>query len=176
MPEPAMDHAGLSFADYPAAKRFYTAALKPLGMVFGREYTKEVTGDFDVGMYGARGRQVLFVISGGGKTSPILHFAFRAENRAAVDAFYAAAMVAGGRDNGPPGIREHYHVNYYAAFVLDPEGHNIEAVTHTPETARSAARKPARRSAAKLAKKTASRKPAKKSPAKRKPAKGKKKR
>ena len=59
--------------------------------------------------------------------------AIRADNRATVDAFYKAAIAAGGRDNGPPGIRPHYHPNYYGAFVLDPDGHNIEAVCHTPE-------------------------------------------
>jgi catechol 2,3-dioxygenase-like lactoylglutathione lyase family enzyme len=135
---PTMDHAGLSMADYAAAKRFYAAALAPLGMRLTLEFPKEKTGDFDVGMFGEPGQQVLFIISGGGRTSPALHFAFRAENRAVVDAFHAAAMAAGGRDNGPPGIRAHYHKDYYAAFVLDPDGHNIEAVCHQPVPDRKA--------------------------------------
>jgi catechol 2,3-dioxygenase-like lactoylglutathione lyase family enzyme len=70
--------------------------------------------------------------AGGAANSPTPHIAFRAASRAQVDAFYRAAMAAGGRDNGGPGIREHYHPNYYGAFVLDPDGHNIEAVCHDP--------------------------------------------
>ena len=166
MLEPVMDHAGLGFADYAAAKRFYNSALKPLGIELALEYPKSATGDFDVGMYGARGRQVLFVISGAGRTTPALHFAFRADSRAAVDAFYAAAMATGGRDNGPPGIRQHYHANYYAAFVLDPEGHNIEAVFHGAPATRKAPAKRAAKAAPK--KRQAAAKRRKPTPAKRK--------
>ena len=132
MARPAIDHLGLSVADYGAAKRFYSAALAPLGLELGREYPKSVTGDFDVGMFGPGG-QALFIVAGGGKATPPVHLAFSAPSRAAVDAFHAAAITAGGRDNGPPGIRKHYHANYYAAFVFDPDGNNIEAVTHVPE-------------------------------------------
>jgi catechol 2,3-dioxygenase-like lactoylglutathione lyase family enzyme len=132
MAETGIDHLGLSVADYDKSKRFYTAALAPLGLRLGREYPKSVTGDFDVGMFGPGG-QTLFVVAGGGKATPPVHLAFRANSRAAVDAFYAAAVAAGGKDNGPPGVREHYHANYYAAFVYDPDGNNIEAVTHKPE-------------------------------------------
>jgi catechol 2,3-dioxygenase-like lactoylglutathione lyase family enzyme len=127
-----IDHLGLSVADYGNAKRFYTAALAPLGLRLGREYRKAVTGDFDVGMFGPGGQSML-ILAGGGKATPPVHLAFRAPDRASVDAFYKAAMTAGGTDNGPPGIRSHYHANYYAAFVLDPDGNNIEAVTHAPE-------------------------------------------
>ena len=74
-----------------------------------------------------------FWISGGGALNKPVHVAIHARDRATVDAFYRAAIAAGGRDNGPPGIRAHYHPNYYGAFVLDPDGHNIEAVCHTPE-------------------------------------------
>jgi catechol 2,3-dioxygenase-like lactoylglutathione lyase family enzyme len=70
---------------------------------------------------------------GQGKPTDSVHVAFRADSRAMVDAFYEAAMAAGGNDNGPPGLRPHYHANYYGAFVLDPDGHNIEAVCHVPE-------------------------------------------
>jgi catechol 2,3-dioxygenase-like lactoylglutathione lyase family enzyme len=132
MARPTIDHMGLSVSDYGAAKRFYSAALKPIGLKLGREYPKSVTGDFDVGMFGPGG-QALLIVAGGGKATPPVHLAFTAADRAAVDAFYEAALAAGGRDNGPPGIRQHYHADYYAAFVLDPDGNNIEAVTHAPE-------------------------------------------
>jgi catechol 2,3-dioxygenase-like lactoylglutathione lyase family enzyme len=88
-----------------------------------------MTGDFDVGLFGAKGGGQSMFIVGGGKATPPVHLAFRAPDRAAVDAFYNAALAAGGRDNGPPGLREHYHANY-AAFVFDPDGNNIEAVCH----------------------------------------------
>ena len=83
--------------------------------------------------FSATSRPPFFWLARAGRTTPHLHIAFRAEERAQVDAFYAAAMAAGGRDNGGPGLRELYHPSYYAAFVLDPEGHNIEAVCHKPE-------------------------------------------
>ena len=73
-----------------------------------------------------------FWIGGGKPNVPPIHVAFRAASRAQVDAFYRAALAAGGRDNGAPGLRPHYHPNYYGAFVLDPDGHNIEAVCHEP--------------------------------------------
>jgi catechol 2,3-dioxygenase-like lactoylglutathione lyase family enzyme len=178
-----IDHTTLSVADYDKARAFYDAALKALGggvlMEFPMDDGAKVMG------VGASGKPFLWV-SGSGKASH-QHIALRAENRAQVDAFYAAAMAAGGTDNGPPGVRPHYHKNYYAAFVLDPEGHNIEVVTHTPVAAAkrgassrksgakraSAAKKPAKRAAAKparkVAKATATRKAASK-PATRRPA------
>ena len=73
-----------------------------------------------------------FWIGQGKPNDPPIHIAFRADSRAIVDAFYAAALAAGGRDNGPPGLRPRYHENYYGAFVRDPDGHNIEAVCHDP--------------------------------------------
>jgi len=129
---PAIDHFGLSVSDYAKAKAFYVPALVPVGLRLGREFPKAMTGDFDVGLFGAQGGgQSLFIIGGGGKATPPVHLAFRAPDRAAVDAFYNAALASGGLDNGPPGIREHYHANYYAAFVFDPDGNNIEAVCHS---------------------------------------------
>jgi predicted lactoylglutathione lyase len=91
---------------------------------------KEITGDFNgAGL----GREKPFLwISDAGKTEPRMHIAIRAETREEVDAFYKAALDAGGKDNGAPGPRPHYHANYYGAFVLDPEGHNLEAVCHKP--------------------------------------------
>ena len=96
----------------------------------------------------------LFWIGTGGKTAPHVHVAFAAPTREAVDKFYKAALKAGGKDNGAPGVRKEYHPNYYAAFVLDPDGHNLEAVIHTPvEVAMAEKKKPAKK-AAKSAKKS----------------------
>jgi catechol 2,3-dioxygenase-like lactoylglutathione lyase family enzyme len=127
-----IDHIGLSVSDFAAAKAFYTAALAPLRVSVIMEFGADVTGDQPVAGLGADGKPFLW-ISGGGKTSPHTHVAIRAENRAQVDAFYAAAIAAGGKDNGGPGLREMYHPNYYGAFVLDADGHNIEACCHHPE-------------------------------------------
>jgi len=127
-----IDHIGLSVSDFEAAKVFYTAALAPLRMSVVMEFGKDVTGDQPVAGLGADGKPC-FWISGGGKTSPHTHVAIRAESRAQVDAFHAAAIAAGGTDNGPPGIRAMYHPDYYGAFVLDADGHNIEACCHHPE-------------------------------------------
>jgi catechol 2,3-dioxygenase-like lactoylglutathione lyase family enzyme len=127
-----IDHIGLSVADFAAAKKFYLAALAPLRMGLIMEFPPGVAGDFPVAGLGADGKP-FFWISGTGKTTPHIHLAFRVESRAQVDAFFAAAIAAGGKDNGAPGIRELYHPNYYGAFILDPEGHNIEAVSHRPE-------------------------------------------
>ena len=127
-----IDHTSLSVSDFEAAKTFYAAALKPLSIEILKEFPAEVTGSVDVAGLGADGRPFLW-LANAGKTSPRVHLAFRAENRAQVDAFYAAAIAAGGQDNGPPGLRPIYHENYYGAFVLDADGHNIEAVCRNPE-------------------------------------------
>jgi catechol 2,3-dioxygenase-like lactoylglutathione lyase family enzyme len=126
-----IDHIGLSVSDYEAAKTFYSAALAPLRMSLLMEFPASVTGGFDAAGFGADGKPFLW-ISGEGKMVPHIHVAFRAESRAQVDAFFAAALAAGGKDNGGPGVRELYHPDYYGAFVLDPDGHNIEAVCHKP--------------------------------------------
>ena len=118
-----IDHMGLLVSDRQRSKAFYTAAFAPLG------YTMVMDGPYGTGFGIAKPD---FWLQDGAPTDH-LHVAIKAENRAAVDAFYKAAMAAGGRDNGPPGLREHYHPNYYGAFVLDPDGHNIEAVCHKPE-------------------------------------------
>lgn len=88
-------------------------------------------GDYGVGM-GCEGKPSLWLSAHYEKPSP-MHFAFTAPDRKAVGDFYAAAMAAGGKDNGPPGLRPHYHPDYYAAFVIGPDGHNVEAVCHMPE-------------------------------------------
>jgi len=127
-----IDHTSLSVSDFAAAKAFYTAALKPLRVKVIKEFPAEVTGSVDVAGLGADGKP-FFWLANAGKTTPRVHLAFRAENRAQVDAFYEAAIAAGGVDNGAPGPRPMYHPNYYGAFVLDADGHNIEAVCHSPE-------------------------------------------
>ncbi|MBP7701759.1 MAG: VOC family protein [Phenylobacterium sp.] len=124
-----LDHIGLTVSDFARARAFYDAALAPLGVAMVMEVTPEQTGGSSHLGYGSDGKPY-FWIGDGGATTGALHVAFTAADRATVDAFYAAALAAGGRDNGPPGLREHYHPTYYGAFVLDPDGHNIEAVCH----------------------------------------------
>lgn len=127
-----IDHTSLSVSDFAAAKAFYTAALKPLGISVLMEVPKAVTGNVDVAGLGSNGKPFFWLVAAG-KTTPRVHLAFAASSRAEVDAFYKAAIAAGGKDNGPPGIRAMYHPTYYGAFVLDADDHNIEAVCHKPE-------------------------------------------
>lgn len=121
-----LDHVGLNVADYAASRAFYEQALAPLeiGIVMANDEWKGAG-------FGTEGKPIFWIVQReptGGST----HVAFHAPRRSAVDAFHAAAVAAGGRDNGGPGLREHYHPTYYAAFVLDPDGNNVEAVCHTP--------------------------------------------
>ena len=120
-----IDHTSLTVADVASSKAFYRAALGPLGYAVIMEW-QQYAG------FGVPPKPDFWIGQGKPNVPPI-HVAFRAQNRKEVDAFYKAAMAAGGRDNGPPGLRPHYHENYYGAFVLDPNGHNIEVVCHTPE-------------------------------------------
>ena len=129
---PRIDHVSLSVADLPKAKAFYEAALAPLGLGVVGEVTAEQSGSVAFVGFGV-GRKGQLWIAEKGPQSPATHICFRADRRTDVRAFYEAALAAGGTDNGPPGIREFYHPDYYGAFVLDPEGHNIEAVTFAPE-------------------------------------------
>ena len=118
-----LDHISLSVTDADRSKAFYTKALAPLGYKLVSEYA----GGFGIGMDGGS-----TVWAGQGPAQkPIAHLAFRAPDRKTVDAFYKAALAAGGRDNGKPGLRENYSPTYYAAFVIDPDGNNIEAVCHS---------------------------------------------
>ena len=126
-----IDHTGVAVADFAAAKAFYDAAMAPLGASVLMTVPKEFTGGANVVGYG-RDRPV-FWVADNKKPKDTIHIAFTANSRAEVDAFYAAAMAAGGRDNGAPGIRAHYHPDYYGAFVFDPDGNNVEAVCHKPE-------------------------------------------
>ena len=127
-----IDHIGFAVADYPRSRAFYAAALAPLGFAPVMDVTREQTGGYEGTGFGPRGLP-RFWIGSGDKRGGCMHVAFEASSRAAVDAFYDAAIAAGGRDNGEPGLRPHYHANYYGAFVFDPDGHNIEAVCHLPE-------------------------------------------
>ena len=126
-----IDRIGFPVSDYQRSLAFYQQALAPLDYTLVMEVTQENGADRAAG-FGAGGKPDFWIGGEGGLEKP-LHVAIMAKNRATVDAFYKAAIAAGGRDNGAPGIRAHYHPNYYGAFVLDPDGHNIEAVCHAPE-------------------------------------------
>jgi catechol 2,3-dioxygenase-like lactoylglutathione lyase family enzyme len=125
-----IDHIGFPVSDYGRAKAFYEKALAPLGYVLVMEVQQSEHAAKAAG-FGVGGKPDLW-IGGEGGLSKAVHIAITAKDRASVDAFYQAALAAGGRDNGAPGLRPHYHANYYGAFVLDPDGHNIEAVCHAP--------------------------------------------
>ena len=144
-----IDHLTLTVRDVPRSIAFYTRALAPLG--YG------VTMRFEnfVGI-GTTKKPFFWLKSGPVPTQP-MHLAFVAPSREAVDRFHAEALAAGAQDDGPPGLRPHYHPNYYGAFVVDVDGHPIEAVCHTP-----AVSKPARKKSAKSAPKRAVKRAAKK--------------
>jgi catechol 2,3-dioxygenase-like lactoylglutathione lyase family enzyme len=126
-----IDHTGVAVSDYAKAKAFYDAAFAPLGALLLHEVPVEFTGGVKVVGYG-RDRPV-FWLHEGGDPGPGRHIAFTARSRGEVDAFHKTALAAGGRDNGAPGLRPHYHANYYGAYVFDPDGNNIEAVCHASE-------------------------------------------
>ncbi len=126
-----LDHIGVPVRDYAASMAFYKAVLAPLGISLMKEYNLSEDGSDGYAGFGRTRPQ--FWIGTGEQIKGRLHVAFTAKNREEVKAFYDAAIAAGARDNGPPGLRPHYHANYYGAFVLDPDGHNIEAVTHLPD-------------------------------------------
>jgi catechol 2,3-dioxygenase-like lactoylglutathione lyase family enzyme len=127
-----IDHTGLQVSKPAVSRDFYTRALAPLGYSVLMEIPKEHTGGIVVLGFGVAPKPD-FWLAEGAPNQPRVHVAFRADSRKQVDEFYRAAIAAGGKDNGPPGPRPHYHQSYYGAFVLDPDGHNIEAVCHTPE-------------------------------------------
>jgi catechol 2,3-dioxygenase-like lactoylglutathione lyase family enzyme len=130
-----LDHVGITVTDFAKSLAFYEAALKPLGITVAMKVGKEMTGGVYEGAGFGKTPKPDFWIGAGGDKKPAgnsVHVAFEAASRAEVDAFYKAAIAAGGKDNGPPGLRP-YHPAYYGAFVFDLDGHNIEAVTHKPE-------------------------------------------
>ena len=120
------DHVGLGVRDLAASKAFFLKALQPLDVTLAME------GRYGVGL-GQNGKPSLWLHESKDRSAP-LHLAFTAPNRAQVDAFHIAALAAGGKDNGAPGLRAHYHAHYYGAFVIGPDGHNVEAVCHKAET------------------------------------------
>ena len=125
-----LDHIGIPISDYNRSKAFYEQALAPLGYSLIMEVPQTGGGHVAAGI-GADGKPDFWIGDEGG-LNRCVHIAITAKDRAAVDAFYRAAMAAGGKDNGGPGLRPQYHENYYGAFVFDPDGHNIEAVCHAP--------------------------------------------
>jgi catechol 2,3-dioxygenase-like lactoylglutathione lyase family enzyme len=117
-----IDHLTLAVRDIARTKAFYAQALAPLGYAVQMEFGQSCA-------FGPEGKPCLWLKPGEPPTQPI-HLAFMAKDRPAVDAFHAAALAAGAADNGAPGLREHYHPSYYGGFVIDPDGHNVEAVCH----------------------------------------------
>jgi catechol 2,3-dioxygenase-like lactoylglutathione lyase family enzyme len=122
------DHVKFGVSDYAASKAFFLKALEPLGIAVAAE------GSPAYGVELIRPQSQASLVLHQTEEKPAhLHLAFAAENRRQVEAFHRAALEAGGKDNGAPGLRPHYHANYYAAFVIGPDGHNIEVVCHAPE-------------------------------------------
>jgi catechol 2,3-dioxygenase-like lactoylglutathione lyase family enzyme len=119
------DHIGIGVTDYAASKAFFLKALKPLGVTLVME------GPYGLGL-GQNAKPSFWLHELSTKPTP-LHLAFAAATRRQVDEFFAAAIEAGGKDNGAPGLRPDYHANYYGAFIIGPDGHNVEAVCHAPE-------------------------------------------
>src|SRR4051794_17337357 len=126
-----IDHTGVQVSNPEKSREFYNKALAPIGYKIMIEIPKEHTNGTVVLGYGAP-PHADFWVAEGVPQKPHIHIAFRAENRKQVDEFYKAALAAGGKDNGAPGPRPHYHKDYYGAFVWDPDGHNIEVVCHKP--------------------------------------------
>lgn len=118
-----IDHTGINVSNFETSKVFYINVLAPLGYELLKEFDGSVAG------FGIDGKPD-FWIGQADVNTPRIRIAFRAESRAMVQAFHETALEVGGRDNAAPGLRSHYHPNYYAAFILDPDGHNIEAVCH----------------------------------------------
>ena len=121
-----LDHVGFGVSDYATSKAFYEQALAPLGLSLMMEPR---TG---VGGFGDGRRPFFWIDTRGSAAERAVHVAFATQDRATVDAFHAAALAAGGTDNGAPGVRPIYHPGYYGAYVLDPDGNNVEAVCHAP--------------------------------------------
>lgn len=127
-----IDHVGFAVTSLDASRAFYEAALAPLGIAVLMTVTPEQTEAGGTAIGFGREANPFFWIGDNEEVGEGTHIAFTADSRDQVDAFYKAAMETGGRDNGAPGLREHYHPNYYAAFVFDPDGTNVEAVCHKP--------------------------------------------
>jgi catechol 2,3-dioxygenase-like lactoylglutathione lyase family enzyme len=128
-----IDHVSLAVADLERSKAFYVHAFRPLAITLMVEVTAEQSGGGAYAGFGAAGKAFFWIGDGDGGSARATHIAFTAHSCAEVRAFYDAALKAGGADNGAPGLRPHYHADYYGAFVRDPDGHNIEAVCHKAE-------------------------------------------
>lgn len=126
-----LDHVGFPVSDYQRSVAFYKAALAPLGIKILKQIA--LSDDDNDGYAGFGRERPQFWIGTGSVLSGRLHVAFAAADRQQVYDFYEAALAAGGRANGAPGLRPHYHANYFGGYVLDPDGHNIEAVNHLPD-------------------------------------------
>ncbi|KAF3996791.1 VOC family protein [Glaciimonas immobilis] len=126
-----IDHTGVVVSDFERSKKFYQSALAAIGYDLLAKFPAAVIGHTDVAGFGEAGKPD-FWISKGTPNQPSIHVAFRVNDRKLVDEFYSVALLAGGKDNGKPGLRTHFHPKYYGAFVLDPDGHNIQAVCHQP--------------------------------------------
>jgi len=126
-----LDHVGFAVSDLARSRAFYEAALKPLGIGVVMEVGPDKTGSGGSAVGFGTGDNPFFWVGDNERVGEGTHIAFTAPDRATVDAFHTAALAAGGRDHGGPGLRPHYHPHYYAAFVLDPDGLNIEAVCHS---------------------------------------------
>lgn len=127
-----IDHITFGVSDFARSTAFYDKAFAPLGVRRVFDVPLEHTNGVQVTGYGDD--RAWFWLAEENTTTGLLHVALQAKSTAEVDAFHTAAINAGGTDNGSPGLRPHYHAEYYAAFVLDPDGHNIEAVCHTPKS------------------------------------------
>ncbi|MDP5278555.1 VOC family protein [Sphingomonas sp. DG1-23] len=128
-----IDHVGFAVSDLARSSAFYAAAFAPLGIAELMRVTPEQTESGGTAIGYGKDDKPFFWIGDNEQVGQGTHIAFTVDSRAEVDAFHAAAVAAGGTDHGAPGIRAHYHPNYYGAFVLDPDGQNIEAVCHRPE-------------------------------------------
>jgi catechol 2,3-dioxygenase-like lactoylglutathione lyase family enzyme len=126
-PVTVLDHMGFAVRDYDRSKAFYEQALAPLGLGLVKEPKGQAAG------FGRDGWASFWIEAQGRPVQGRLHVAFSADSREVVDAFHAAALAAGGTDNGAPGLRTLYHPDYYSAYVLDPDGHNVEAVCAAPQ-------------------------------------------
>lgn len=123
-----IDHVGIIVTNWDKSKAFYDAAFAPLGVTLLQLVPEQFTGGLKVGGYGRTKPD--FWLTEGPEAGPGRHYAFAADGQAEVDGFHAAALANGGADNGAPGLRPQYHDKYYAAFVIDPDGNNVEVVFH----------------------------------------------
>ncbi|HUD41785.1 MAG TPA: VOC family protein [Dokdonella sp.] len=126
-----LDHVGCSVSDFARSLAFYQRALAPLGIGLVMQVGAAETGAGNHAGFGHAGKPTFWIGDGDARIGHV-HVAFASSDRAGVDAFHRAALAAGGTDNGAPGLRPHYHPDYYGAFVLDPDGHNVEVVCHAP--------------------------------------------